>query len=345
MSVDVRPEDLRKPLPWQAALWLDLTALVLQQQLPHALLLQGPVGIGKRWFARALAAYLVCENRSGYACGSCRSCVQLAVGAHPNALLLGTDGLLGLALTPNGQHAQGLIHWQPEAERKRRDISIDAARMLIERLGISSHYGHQRVAIVDRADALNTASVNALLKTIEEPPPGTQMILISERPQALPATLRSRCQKIRFTAPETEVAQQWLAQQLGHDDADALIQGYGAPLTALQLASGDGVSLRHAWREMWLAVARRRQDPVSAAASVDREALAEHLQWAWSWIAHQFREAVLQRSDLTQRDAFEKMLNEITEALRLSGGNAQPQLLLESLLVSWLRVGPRIVGN
>jgi DNA polymerase-3 subunit delta' len=345
VSLELRTEDLRKPLPWQSALWLDLTALVLQQQLPHALLLQGPAGIGKRWFARALAAFLVCENRSGYACGSCRSCVQLAVGAHPNALLLGTDGLLGLALTPSGQHSQGLIHWQPEAERKRRDISIDAARMLIDRLGVSSHYGHQRVAIVDRADALNTASVNALLKTIEEPPAGTQLMLISERPQALPATLRSRCQRIRFTAPDSEVARQWLTQQLGRDDADALVHGHGAPLTALALASGDGVSLRHAWRETWLAVARRRQDPVAAAASVDRDTLAEHLQWAWSWIAQQFRDAVVQGSDVSQRDAYEQMLREITDALRLSGGNAQPQLLLESLLVSWLRVGPRIVGS
>jgi len=344
VSQEFRQEDLRKPLPWQSTLWLDLTSLVLQEQLPHALLLQGPSGVGKRWFARALAAFLVCERRSGYACGSCRSCVQMAVGAHPNALLLGTDGLLGLALTPNGQHSQGLIHWQPDAERKRRDISIEAARMLIERLGVSSHYGHQRVAIVDRADALNTASVNALLKTIEEPPSGTQLVLVSERPQALPATLRSRCQRIRFSVPDSGIAQQWLSQQLGRDDADALQHAHGAPLAALALADGDGISLRHAWRETWIAVARRRQDPVAAAASVDRDALGEHLQWAWSWVAAQFRDAVVQRADTSQRDAYEQMLGEITDALRLSGGNAQPQLLLESLLVSWLRVGPKIIA-
>src|SRR3546814_10578755 len=76
---------LWRPLPWQEALWLELSSLVLQKRLPHALLLVGGAGVGKRWFARALTAFALCEKPSGYACGSCRSCTQLAVGSHPNA--------------------------------------------------------------------------------------------------------------------------------------------------------------------------------------------------------------------------------------------------------------------
>src|SRR5690606_17379482 len=156
--------------------------------------------------------------RSGYACGGCRACVQLAVGAHPDALLLSTDGLLGLALTADGRHDQQLAHWQPDDSRnegrKRRDIAIDAARKLSERLGLFSHYGRARTAMIEPADALNTNSVNALLKTIEEPPPATHLLLVSERPQALPPTLRSRCQRIRFGTPPADAAQAWLDAQL-----------------------------------------------------------------------------------------------------------------------------------
>lgn len=334
-----------KPLPWQHALWLDLTALVLQQQLPHALLLQGPAGVGKRWFARALSAFLLCEDRSGYACGKCRSCTQIAVGAHPNAMLLGHNGLLGLAPTLSGEHPQGLVHWQPAAERKRKDISIEAARVLIEKLTMATHYGQARVCLIDPADGLNNNSVNALLKTIEEPPPGTHLMLVSERPQALTATLRSRCQRVRFLRPEADQAQEWLSARLGHPDEDALAAAHGAPLSALLLAEGDGLSQRHDWREMWISVAKRRQDPVTAAASVDRDSIAEHLNWAWSWIAEHFREGVLAGADSQRREALDNMMNDLIDARRrVSRGNVQPQMLLESLLVSWVRSGQLALG-
>lgn len=339
-------QELWRPLPWQQELWIELTAQVLQQRLSHALLLSGPAGVGKRWFARALAAFLLCEQRSGYACGECRSCQQLAVGAHPNASLLGTDGLLGLATTASGQHEQGLVHWQPEAERKRRDISIEAARRLIERLSLSAHYGGPRAAVIDPADALNTNSVNALLKTIEEPPPATHLILVSERPQSLPATLRSRCQRIQLRAPDGEAAAQWLAVRIGRPDRDALAAAHGAPLRALELAQGDALAQRREWAELWTAVARRRKDPVAAAASVDRDAVGSHLQWAWSWLYEQFRARALGQSlDGAGVAAWEEVLSEVVEANRLATGNAQPQLLLESLFVAWLRLGQRALGT
>ena len=338
--------ELWRPLPWQQDLWIELTAQVLQQRLSHAVLLSGPAGIVKRWFARALAAFLLCEQRSGYACGQCRSCQQLAVGAHPNASLLGPDGLLGLAMTDSGQHEQGLVYWQPDAERKRRDISIEAARRLIERLSLSAHYGGPRAAIIDPADALNTNSVNALLKTIEEPPPATHLILVSERPQSLPATLRSRCQRIQLRAPDGEAASQWLAARIGRTDRDALAAAHGAPLRALELAQGDALAQRREWAELWTAVARRRKDPVAAAASVDRDAVGSHLQWAWSWLYEQFRERALGRSlDGAGVAAWEEVLSEVVEANRLATGNAQPQLLLESLFVSWLRLGQKALGT
>jgi DNA polymerase III subunit delta' len=328
-SADEAPQ--WRPLPWQQQAWLELTSLVLQQRLPHALLISGPAGVGKRQFARALVAFALCGERSGYACGRCRSCQQLAVGAHPDALLLGLDGLLG--------------HWQPDEKSKRRDIAIDAARKLTERLALSSHYGGARAALIDPADALNVSSVNALLKTIEEPPPATHLLLLSERPQALPATLRSRCQRVRLRAPETAVALAWLQERTGRDEAAALGAAYGAPLQALQLTTGDALAEQRGWGELWIAVGHRRKDPVSAAASIDRDAVPAHLRWALGWLHAQFRARVLDGTGQAAVAAWTTVIDETVEATRLAAGNAQPQLLLESLFVQWLRLGPLALGS
>ncbi|MEQ1440572.1 hypothetical protein AAG565_14530 [Fontimonas sp. SYSU GA230001] len=336
---------LWRPLPWQQDLWIELSAQFLQSRLSHALLLSGPEGVGKRWFARALVAFLLCERRSGYACGGCRSCSQLAVGAHPDASLLGLDGLLGLALTASGQHEQGLVHWEPQPDKKRRDIAIDGARKLIDRLALASHYGGTRAAIVEPADALNMNSVNALLKTIEEPPPATHLVLISAQPQVLPATLRSRCQRIRFPVPPTAAAAAWLTEQGARDAAQALEAAHGAPLRALELGQGDTLARQREWAELWTAVGRRHKDPVSAAATIERDAVTAHLQWAWAWLHAQFRATAL--APVTDRAvirAWTQLLAEVVEANRLVGGNAQPQLLLESLFVLWLRLGPALLG-
>lgn len=331
-------EALWRPLPWQQERWLEASALVLQKRLPHALLLVGGAGVGKRWFARALAAFALCEQRSGYACGRCRSCVQLAAGSHPNASVLGVDGHLGLAITADGVAEQGLVHWQPDEERKRRDISIEAARSLIGKLGLASHYGGERFALIEPADLLNASSANALLKTIEEPPPGTHLLLVTERPQALLPTLRSRCQRLRFARPAAAEAQAWMAAQGVRDD-DALELALGAPLRALALAGNEGVEIRRQWAELWSAVAGSRKDPLTAATAVDKDALAEHLAWAQQWLAARLRELLARGAAAEPREALALMLDEVVEAQRRAAGNAQPQLLMEALFVRWLRLG------
>lgn len=328
---------LWRPLPWQEGLWLELSSLVLQKRLPHALLLVGGAGVGKRWFARALTAFALCEKPSGYACGSCRSCTQLAVGSHPNAAVLSVDGHLGLAMTEDSVSEQSLIHWQPDADRKRRDISIDGARSLIARLVVGSHYGTGKFALVDPADLLNVSSANALLKTIEEPRPETHLLLVSERPQALLPTLRSRCQRVRFATPAADAARSWMAEQ-GVRDEDALAMALGAPLRAVALQQSDGIAIRRQWAELWSAVASARKDPLTAAAAVDKESLAEHLQWAQYWLVTRLRELLTSAATATQREGVALMLQDVGEAQRRAAGNANAQMLMESLFIRWLRL-------
>jgi DNA polymerase-3 subunit delta' len=335
---------LWRPLPWQEALWLDLSALVLQKRLAHAMLMVGSAGVGKRWFARALIAFALCEKPSGYACGNCRSCTQLAVGSHPNAAVLSPDGHLGLAMTEDSVTDLSLVHWRPDDDRKRRDISIEGARSLIGKLTIASHYGSAKFALIDPADALNASSASALLKTIEEPPADTHLLLVSERPQTLIPTLRSRCQRVRFGLPDAELAQAWMAGQ-GVRDGDALQLASGAPLLALSLARGDGVGIRRQWAELWMAVAGARKDPLSAAAAIDKETLAEHLQWAQHWLTQQLRRVLSRSAGAAQREALAVMLQDVSEAQRRAAGNAHPQMLMESLFIRWLRLGRGVLGN
>ncbi|HUP92069.1 MAG TPA: hypothetical protein VM074_07465 [Solimonas sp.] len=307
------------PLPWQQERWLEVTALVLQGRLPHALLLTGSRGTGKRHFARALAAFILCEARSGYACGRCRSCEQWLAGSHPNFSVL-------------------KLEIDEKTGKLRRDISIEQVRTLIERLVLTSHYGQQKIALVDPADVLSRGAASALLKTIEEPPPGTQMMLLAERPAELLATLRSRCQKLRFGLPPAEQAQAWLAGRHPADAADALVAARGAPLLALEWIETQALQRHRDWREAVQAVAQGKRDPLGAAAAVAKEDAGPFIEWWIGWLTDRLRDSVRGAGQLPAA-GLHALLGEALEGRRHLGQNANPQLLLESLLILLWRVG------
>lgn len=322
---------MTQPLPWQKDLWLDVSALVLQGRLAHALLLAGPQGVGKRAFARALTAFTLCESRSGYACGQCRSCQQLAVGNHPNALLLSTEGLHGLAMTETGRHDQGLAHWVPDKDSKKRDIAIGASRRMTEMITLSSHYHGAKIVIIDPAESLNESSVNSLLKTIEEPPPQTHLLLITERPQGLKATLRSRCQRLRFAVPDEAEGLEWLQARKPQADAALLREARGAPLRALELADSDRSRSRD-WAELLTGVLQLKQEPIAAAQRIGKDDAAAFLAWLLGWLTGTLKQALAGGGLLPPPD-LHRLMQEATDARRRLEGNANPQMLLEALLV------------
>ncbi len=199
--------------------------------MPHGLLVCGPAGLGKRQFAAALVASLLCQRRrdDGHACGTCRACTLRAAGTHPDRVLV--------TLEPNDE---GLL---------RSEVTIDQIRDLGSRLSMRPQAGTWQVAIIDPADRLNANSANALLKTLEEPAADTVLILVANQATRLPATIRSRCQRVDARFPTREAALAWLAAQ-GVDSAaagEALALSAGNPGAALELARGDGPS---AWRDV-----------------------------------------------------------------------------------------------
>lgn len=232
--------------PWQHDDWDRLQRL--RAQWPHALLLHGQAGIGKLRFAQHLAQGMLCEapTPSGEPCGQCAACNWFVQGNHPDYRPLLPEALAGEAL---GAQAGGGEEKADSDEGKKtrtlsKEIKIEQVRGLLDFCGVGAHRGGARVVLVYPADALNAASANALLKTLEEPPAGVMFLLVSARVDRLLPTIISRCRQWPMSSPSADKAQAWLTQQ-GVPDAGALLaEAGGAPLSALALAADENRALR-----------------------------------------------------------------------------------------------------
>lgn len=238
--------------PWQQRAYRQATAALDSGRMGHALLLCGPARLGKGAVARRLANRLLCEERTpdGEPCGQCRGCRLFAAGTHPD--------FHGVSFVLNR-----------EGTRLRTEIVIDQVRELSGKLVLTPQYGGAQVAIVDPADAVNNAACNALLKTLEEPHPGRYLWLVAAEPARLPATIRSRCQKLEFRLPPADEALAWLQAQ-GHDArtaTEALDAARGHPGLAASWLSDGSLTLR---REVAADLASVARGDASAAATAQR---------------------------------------------------------------------------
>src|SRR3569832_1978442 len=180
-----------KLLPWHEETWARLLAARRAGRLPHALLLTGPQGMGKQRFAENWMAGLLCEapDAEGCACGVCRSCQLLAAGNHPDYR----------QLTP------------PEEGKV---IGVDQVRELIQYVALTPQYGRYKIALIHPADKLNINAANSLLKTLEEPPSHSLLMLVSAPPSRLPLPVLRRGQLVHFPPPPAVAAPGWLATQV-----------------------------------------------------------------------------------------------------------------------------------
>lgn len=144
---------------------------ILNDRLPHTYLFYGPEGVGKRLTALTLAKALNCESGREDCCDQCPSCRKIEDSNHPDIVLV----------RPEGQF-----------------IKIDAIRELQRALAYRPYEGKRRVCILDEADRMKAESANALLKTLEEPPPDTLLILVTVEKDLLLPTILSRSQPVRF---------------------------------------------------------------------------------------------------------------------------------------------------
>ena len=186
---------------------------------------------------------LCAQPVAGDACGSCRSCLLLAAGTHPDLVEL-TFGLR-------------------KDRTPRSEIVVDQVRDLSARLAMSSQFGGWQIACIDPADAMNAAAANALLKTLEEPSTRTLLILLADAPWRLPQTIRSRCQRIEFHLPAAGQALAWLQTQGVSDGALALSAAGGNPGLARDWWQDGSLQRRGEVRKDLAALAAGRDEPVT----------------------------------------------------------------------------------
>ena len=221
------------PLPWQAALWSQLVAW--RERLPHALLLHGARGIGKRHLAKAFAQLLLCETPVDAApCGRCAGCQLVAADNHPDLRWLTPAASMPSRDDADAINEDAQAHQSESLASKgakpSREIVIDQVRSISEFLSISSHRGGRRVVLLLPAEALNAPASNALLKMLEEPPSGTLFLAVSDRLDAVLPTILSRCVLLRAPNPTREQSLAWL-RSIGVERAEArLAEEGGAPV-------------------------------------------------------------------------------------------------------------------
>src|SRR5215831_2121043 len=250
---------------WLAAPMSALRAAHEQGRMHHALLIHEAPGTGGDWLAAWAAALVLCERGKMAPCGECTACRRVASLHHPD------------------------VSWVRPQEDSRQ-IRIEQVRELSAELALTSHGGGYKVGILTPADALNRFAANALLKTLEEPPPRTLLILVATAPSRLPPTVVSRCQRLRVRAPARSEATAWLTSTRGKADWDAALDALGeAPMLAAEADPAELAAVGADTRGTLEALAAGRTDPVAAAERWARSELPLRLLCFEKWLTARIR--------------------------------------------------------
>lgn len=324
--------------PWQVELWQKLVSA--RARMPHAMLLQGRSGIGKLDFAVQLAQSLLCDQPlAGHeACGVCQSCNWFQQNNHPDFRLL-----------EPGEADGGADEDAVTKPARKSQISVDQVRDLADFLGLSSHRAGLRIVLLHPAEALNTASANALLKVLEEPPPDVLFMLVTHQSQRLLPTIRSRCNAIDMPVPSRPMAEAWLASKGVADAAQKLAYAGGSPLIALQEESAGTKRLAEL---LSLLGQGPRMDPFASAGMCVRIGMVDAVTMLQKWLYDlvsvsmsgqvryhlqqlQSLQGLAKGVDLTKLLDFQRVLD---EARRHALHPLNAELQLESLMIQYTQM-------
>ncbi|MSR12038.1 MAG: DNA polymerase III subunit delta' [Gammaproteobacteria bacterium] len=331
------------PLPWQQPEWRRLLEQHKAGQMAHAYLVAGEQGIGKFQFAQAFARYLLCQRPGAeLACGECTNCLLGINGFHPDITLI-----------------------QPEEGS--RDIKIDQIRAATAFIARTSHSGLRKVIILNNAHHLNASAANSLLKTLEEPSKDTYLFLVTARADSLPATLRSRCQRLVMPTPSLEVAMHWLrAKGVAADQVESIALAAGSrPLHALTIVESDGLVHANEFMVSLAALLQRTasiQTVVTIAMKIGDSVAVEYLLQTSSIVIRslltnetehpdslkalaQIFSSFEDRTGLVKRLLLFNLAAEKSQRQLLGGTNPNAQLMLESLLWQWSSLYTQVSGK
>ncbi|HEX9138860.1 MAG TPA: hypothetical protein VF848_03670 [Steroidobacteraceae bacterium] len=239
-------------------------------RLPHALLVHDRPGGGGAWLAMKAAQANLCREPDA-PCGRCKICQAVAAGQHPDFYTVGPI-------------------------EDSRQIRIDQIRELTEQLTLTGYSSPAATAIIAPAEVMHPSAANALLKLLEEPRPGVTLVLVTTSPSRLPATVRSRCQRLGVTLPARAPLLAWLRAERGEGPWEAVFDVLGnAPLIALEADAELVLRMRD---ETAAALDQARRGELDIPGTADRWArdglplrLACFENWVTQRVAEQIRPA------------------------------------------------------
>jgi DNA polymerase-3 subunit delta' len=314
-------------MPWLGDAMARFRQAATTARMPHSLLLLSAAGLGVDDLAHWMAAYALCDEPGRRPCGACASCLLLASDNHPDALRV-------------------------RIEEDAKQIKVEQVRALIEALTLKSYRGGYKVGLIEGAELLNANGANAFLKTLEEPTQNTLLILTANPNHRLPATVASRCLRIKVRAPAPADALNWLREHVAGDhnwDAALALAG-GAPLLACDIEAAGLAALDAGMREGIRQLSAGEVDVTLLAEQWVRSNLQLRILWLENWITTRVRSglgvqesssngtpvrlpATPVRAKICQLYA---LLDSARQFRRLSQTGMNQQLALESLLLGGL---------
>ena len=248
--------------PWFSQIFQQLAQRKQSQKLHHALLIQGPQGIGKTAFSSDFASLILCSSViDNKACGQCQACNLFRAGSHPD-------------------------YHEVISEKQ---IGVDQIRDAIKKLSGSAQLSGAKVLIIHAAHTMTESSANALLKTLEEPTANTFILLLSHKPERLLPTIISRCERIVMPIPDRLQTQDWLATQYSQTVDEELLSLYAhAPLTLLDELQQEQKISYEAFKTGLQDLRQQGVNPAQLAADW-QEQVDKILKWLQFWLRGQIK--------------------------------------------------------
>ncbi|VAW78873.1 DNA polymerase III delta prime subunit [hydrothermal vent metagenome] len=337
--------------PWQLADWQALRQYQTNNALPHAILLTGKKGLAKLQLAALWAKTLLCEStltaelssNESKACGSCPACALYQAETHPDFLFV-------------------------EPSEQGKAIKVDQIRHIVEYVSLTRSRGSIRVIIISPAETMNVNAANSLLKTLEEPPENTLLILVSSTPDVLPATIRSRCQHFVVSAPTSDVLSTWLAQNnqnTAEERAFAVSLSENMPLNADFYLKSEIYAVNSDLLNDWQLLASGQAKPSKIAEKWLKQPDNIPIKLVYTWIVDMIRYRSVAHDSVYQSSASETddnvrelfyykrnqqldklaasiplkrlfgIYDKVIDIIKLGRTSVNDQLQLESLLIQW----------
>jgi len=329
--------------PWQLSDWEQLRQYQNNNTIPHALLITGKEGLAKFSLAALWAKTLLCEtilpgslsDTHTMACGHCPSCELFQAGTHPDYLCV-------------------------EPSESGKAIKVDQIRDVVKFVSLTRTRSNIRVIIINPAEAMNVNAANSLLKTLEEPPENTVLILLSSNNHSLPATIHSRCQHMSISSIKLSELRSWLAENGEHsfDELDlALSIAENVPLKAQFYLDSSIYAVNKDLLTDWQLLALGQAKPSTITEKWLKQPDNLPIKLVYTWVVDMIRyhSTVINEIDDIEREIFyhknnQQLINlagsiplkrlfgmydKVIDILKLQHTSLNKQLQLESLLIQW----------